>query len=189
MTFTRLRNLVDNLKRKYATKLAIYRARPYALELCDQMADAVTPGRPKPEMSTAQWASNLFAQLRQRGIRITSDLRLHDYLDGCLEKLLLPQVNDVLRSLFPKAAEKGLIPRSFNQVPFLPRREWKPGMGYFIVALADRARAARARGTCREPAPGPLPAPKAFYHRTAVPYLTCPKPRSERKSPPPQGEG
>ena len=175
MTITRLKNLVDSLERKYATELAVYRARPYALELCDQMADAVTPGRPKPEMSTAQWASNLFVQLRQRGIRVNSDLRLYDYLDDCLEKLLLPQVNDVLRSLFPKAAEKGLIPRSFNQVPFLPRRVWKPRMGYFIVALADRERAARARGTYREPAPGPLPAPKAFHYRPAVPYLACPK--------------
>ena len=44
----RLRNIVDTLKCKYATELAVYRARPLALELCDQMADVVTPGRPGP---------------------------------------------------------------------------------------------------------------------------------------------
>ncbi len=33
MTFTRLKSLVATLKRKYATELAVYRSRPFALEL------------------------------------------------------------------------------------------------------------------------------------------------------------
>ncbi len=142
MTFTQLRNQVNTLMRKYATRLDIYRARPMALELCDRMVDAVTPGRPNPQMSCSDWAWNLFKNLRDRGIRVRSHVGLSDYLEHCLQKLLLPQVNDVLRALFPKARDRGLIPSSTLAVRFWPRRVWKPAMGYFIASLADAARAA-----------------------------------------------
>ena len=145
MTFTRLRSQVDSLMRKYATELQVYRATPLALELCDQMADAVTPGRPNPELTCDDWAFNLFRKLRDQGIRVRGHVRLCDYLNDCLRKLLLPQLSDVLRSLFPKAAARGLIPRSRMEVPFWPRRNWKPGMGYFAQTLTDAAGAARAR--------------------------------------------
>ena len=173
MTFARLRNIVDTLKCKYATELAVYRAQSLALELCDQMADAVTPGRPKSKLTCLDYAFSLFTRLRAKGIRVNSHVGLYNYLSGCLDKLLLPQVNDVLRSLFPKARDKGLIPPSRIEVPFRPRREWKPRMGYFIAALADRERAAKARGTWREPGPYPKPNPAAavFRPRPPVPYL------------------
>ena len=145
MTFARLRIQVDSLMRKYDTELQLYRAAPLALELCDRMADAVTPGRPNPELTCDDWAFNLFQKLRGQGIRVRGHVRLSDYLDGCLRKLLLPQVTDVLRSLFPKAAGRGLIPRSRMDVPFWPRRNWKPGMGYFAQTLTDAAGAVRAR--------------------------------------------
>ena len=145
MTFTQLRNQVNTLMRKYDTELQLYRAAPLALELCDQMADAVTPGRPNPKLACDDWAFNLFRKLRDQGIRVKGHVRLCDYLNSCLRKLLLPQLNDVLRSVFPKAAERGLIPRSRVEVPFWPRRVWKPGMGYFAQTLADAAGAARAR--------------------------------------------
>ena len=145
MTFARLRTQVDSLMRKYDTELQLYRAAPLALELCDRMADAVTPGRPNPELACDDWAFNLFRKLRDQGIRVRGHVRLSDYLNGCLRKLLLPQVSDVLRSLFPKAADRGLIPRSRTEVPFWPRRVWKPGKGYFAQTLADAAGAARAR--------------------------------------------
>ena len=145
MTFTQLRNQVNTLMHKYDTQLQLYRAAPLALELCDQMADAVTPGRPNPELTCDDWAFNLFRKLRDRDIRVRGHVRLHDYLDECLSKLYLPQLNNVLRALFPKAAQRGLIPRSRVEVPFWPRRVWKPGMGYFIQTLADAAGAARAR--------------------------------------------
>ncbi|MYE41377.1 MAG: hypothetical protein F4X27_14320 [Chloroflexi bacterium] len=145
MTFTRLRIQVDSLMRKYYTELQLYRAAPLALELCDQMADAVTPGRPNSKLTCDGWAFNLFRKLRDQGIRVRGHVRLSDYLNGCLRKLLLPQVSDVLRSLFPKAADRGLIPRSRMEVPFWPRRVWKPGMGYFAQTLADAAGASRAR--------------------------------------------
>lgn len=145
MTFARLRIQVDSLMRKYDTELQLYRAAPLALELCDRMADAVTPGRPNPELTCDGWAFNLFRKLRDQGIRVRGHVRLSDYLNDCLRKLLLPQVSDVLRSLFPKAADRGLIPRSRMEVPFWPRRNWKPGMGYFAQTLADAAGAVRAR--------------------------------------------
>ena len=128
MTFARLRNLVADLKRKYADELAVYRSRPFALELCDQMADAVTPGRPRSTMTCNDLAFSLFTRLRDRGIRVNSHLGLSNYLSDCPDKLFLPQVNDVLRSLFPKARDKGLIPPSRIEVPFRPRRIWKHGM-------------------------------------------------------------
>ena len=145
MTFTRLRIQVDSLMRKYDTELQLYRAAPLALELCDRMADAVTPGRPNPRLSCDGWAFSLFRKLRDRGIRVRGHVRLSDYLNGCLRKLLLPQASDVMRSLFPKAADRGLIPRSRMEVPFWPRRVWKPGKGYFAQTLTDAAGAARAR--------------------------------------------
>ena len=165
MTFARLKNLVADLKRKYADELAVYRSRPFALELCDQMADAVTPGRPRSTMTCNDLAFSLFTRLRDRGIRVNSHLGLSNYLSDCLDKLFLPQVNDVLRSLFPKARDKGLIPPSRIEVPFRPRRIWKHGMGYFMAVLADDDRAARARGTWRQPDPDPLPAPVPFRFR------------------------
>ena len=125
MTYARLRNQVDTLIRKYDTELSVYRARPHALELCDRMADAVTPGRPNPNLTINQYALNLFNLLRDRGIRVQSHLPLCQHLEDCLEKRLLPQVNNVLRSLFPKAAAKGLIPRSIAQVHFQPRQDQK----------------------------------------------------------------
>ena len=145
MTFARLRIQVDSLMRKYHTELQLHRVAPLALELCDRMADAVTPGRPNPGLTCDDWAFNLFRKLRGQGIRVRGHVRLSDYLNGCLRKLLLPQVNDVLRSLFPKAADRGLIPRSRMEVPFWPRRNWKPGKGYFAQTLSDAAGAARAR--------------------------------------------
>ena len=172
MTFTQLRSQVNTLMRKYATRLDIYRARPMALELCDRMADAVIPGRPNPQLTCEDWAWNLFKRLRDRGIRVRSHVHLCNYLDRCLERLVLPQLNDVLRALFPKAASRGLIQRSLHkEIPFWPRRVWKHGMGYFIVALADELQANRSRGTWRKPNPEPLPFPMAFRYRPAAARL------------------
>ena len=150
MTFTQLKNQVDALCRKYATELAIYRARPLALEFCDEMAEAVTPGKPKSTMQCTGWARMLFERLRERGIRVKTHIFLSEYLEGCLERLILPQVNNILRALFLEARERGLIPRSREQVPFTRRRVWKPGTSYFIAALSDAAQAADARARpCR----------------------------------------
>ena len=123
MTFARLRSIVDSLKYKYRDQLTVYRARPHAEDLCDQMAEAVTPGTPRVLRSTDDWAFGLFEKLRDRDLPVKQWWKLAEYLDTCLEKRVLPQVNDVLRTFFPRAREKGLIPRTLVDVPFEPRTD------------------------------------------------------------------
>ena len=45
-------------------------------------------------------------------------LSSNGYSECCLDRRILPQVNDVLRALTPKAAQRGLIPRSIQTIPF-----------------------------------------------------------------------
>ena len=118
MTFTQIRTQVDALCRKYATELEVYRARSLALEFCDEMAAAVTGSKPGPERSLMEWAQLLLQRMADIGSRHRNLLPLHNYLERCLDRRTLPQVNDVLRSLMPKAAARGLIPRSIQPVPF-----------------------------------------------------------------------
>ena len=118
MTFTQIRIQVDVLSRKYATELQVYRARSIALQFCDEMADAVTGSKPGPQRPLLEWALILQKRLNERGIRLKNFLSLYDYLESCLDRRILPQVNDVLRSLMPQAALRGLIPRSIRNIPF-----------------------------------------------------------------------
>ena len=111
MTISELRRRVDALCRKYATELRIYRLRRLALEFCDEMAEAVQGPKPEKPRSITDWA-------KERNVRLKTFVHLADYLEKCLEKRQLPQVNDVLRSLLPRDAAKGLIPRSVRTVPF-----------------------------------------------------------------------
>ena len=118
MTFTQIRNQVNTLMRKYATEVAVYRARPLALEFCDEMTAAVTGEKPGPKLSLMQWAKVLHNRLTERGLHVRASTGLYDYLKRCLDRRALPQLNDTLRSLFPKAAKRGLIPRSIQPVSF-----------------------------------------------------------------------
>ena len=65
-----------------------------------------------------EWAQILFRRLTRRGFRLKTLLALNDYLEHCLDRRVLPQVNDVLRSLHPKSAKRGLIACSLVPVPF-----------------------------------------------------------------------
>ena len=118
MTISELRRRVDALCRKYATELRIYRLRRLALEFCDEMAEAVQNPKPEKPRSITDWAKLLFDRAKERNVRLKTFVPLADYLEKCLEKRILPQVNDVLRSLLPREAAKGLIPRSVRTVPF-----------------------------------------------------------------------
>ena len=118
MTYSQLKNQVDALCRKFSTELKLYRARAVACEFCDEMAAAVTGESPGPKLPLQEWAGILYERLTQRHIRVKGFLGLYNYLERCLDRRLLPQVNDVLRSLFPEAARRGLIPRSTIPVPF-----------------------------------------------------------------------
>ena len=185
MTFSQLRNQVDTLCRKYASELEVYRARPLALELCDEMASAVTGTKSGPKLPLTEWARILYVRMSERGISLKTYLGLHDYLECCLDRRVLPQVNDVLRSLFPKARERGLIPPSRIEIPFRPRRQWNHSAGYFMVALSDEMKAKQARGTLQQPNPGPPPLSAAFR---LLPEAMAAKPRLAN-SPSPSGGG
>ena len=118
MTLNQLKNEVNKLMRKYAAEVAVYRARPLALEFCDEMTAAVTSDKPGPKLSLMQWALVLHNRLTERGLHVRASTGLYDYLKRCLDRQVFPQLNDTLRSLFPKAAKRGLIPRSIQPVSF-----------------------------------------------------------------------
>ena len=118
MTFSQLRTQVDSLCRKYAAQLEVYRLRPLALDFCDDMTKAVTGDKPGPHLSLLEWTQVLFKRMTARGFRPRHLLDVHSYLERCLDDRVLPQANDVLRSLLPKAAARGLVPRSHQTVPF-----------------------------------------------------------------------
>ena len=82
------------------------------------MTEAVTGDKSGPSLPVLEWARILFRRLTSRGFRLKTLLALNDYLEHCLDRRVLPQVNDVLRSLLPKSAQRDLIPCSLDPVPF-----------------------------------------------------------------------
>ena len=119
MTIPQIRRLVDSLKQKYADELEVYRLQPVAQRFCDDMTNAVTGekrGRPR---SIDEWADIFFRRVQERGLRLRGLAHLVSYLNRRLELRLLPQASELLRELLPRAARRGLIPRSVEQpVPF-----------------------------------------------------------------------
>ena len=117
MTLSELRREVNALCRKFAPQLAARRAKleiesatPIAEDFCDEMESVVTAGEPGPILNGAGWTWCLFEKLHGRGIRPMSNAALRRYVDVCLMSLIPPQVNEVLRCLFPGAVNRGLIP-------------------------------------------------------------------------------
>ena len=119
MTFSQIRRLVDSLMLKYADEIEVYRLRPVAQQFCDDMTNAVTGkkrGRPR---SIQEWGNIFFQRTQERDLRIMGRAHLDRYLNQCLECRVLPQVNEVLRALLPRAVRRGLIPRPVQDpVPF-----------------------------------------------------------------------
>ena len=119
MTFSQIRRLVDSLVLKYADEIEVYRLRPVAQQFCDDMTNAVTGrkrGRPR---SIPEWGNIFFQRTQERSLRIMGRARLDRYLNQCLECRVLPQANEVLRVLLPRAVRRGLIPRPIQEpVPF-----------------------------------------------------------------------
>ena len=116
MTFPQIRRLVDSLKRKYADELEVHRLQPVAQRFCDDLTNAVTGkkrGRPR---STDEWAEIFFRRVQERSLRPQHGLaHLASYLERCLDLRRLPQASELLRELLPRAARRGLIPRSIEQ--------------------------------------------------------------------------
>ena len=116
-TFASLRRQVDTLCRKYAAELEVYRLRTPALEFCDEMAEAMISEKKVPK-KPLEWALLFGRKMQDGGFRLRSFNGLIRYMERCLERRILPQLNDLLRAILPKAAARGLIPRSIQQVPF-----------------------------------------------------------------------
>ena len=117
-TYARLRSQVDSLMRKYSTELKLYRLRPVAADFCDEMAAAVTGDKRPPAKPLTPWGLLLIRRIQDRGYRPGDLGILLRYLETCVKRRVLPQANDVLRALFPKAAGRGLIPRTLQEIPY-----------------------------------------------------------------------
>ena len=117
-TYAQLRSRVDALMRKYSTELKLYRLRPVAVDFCDEMAAAVTGDKRPPAKPLTDRGLLLIRRIQDRGYRPGDLGILLRYLGTCRDRRVLPQANDVLRALFPKAAGRGLIPRTLQEIPY-----------------------------------------------------------------------
>ena len=117
-TYAQLRSRVDALMRKYAAELKLYRLRPVAADFCDEMAATVTGDNRPPAKPLTAWGLLLIRRIQDRGYRPGDLGILLRYLETCGKRRVLPQANDVLRALFPKAAGRGLIPRTLQEIPY-----------------------------------------------------------------------
>jgi len=119
MTFPQIRRLVDSLMLKYADEVEACRLRPVAQRFCDDLARAVTgkkPGRPR---SIGEWTQIFLRRAQERRLQLQGLDYLNDYLERCLDLRLLPQANELLRALLPRAARRGIIPRALEApIPF-----------------------------------------------------------------------
>ena len=119
MTLSQIRRLVDSLMLKYADEVEAHRLRPVAQQFCDDLARAVTGkkrGRPR---SISEWTNIFLRRARERGLRLQGLAFLHDYLERCLDLRVLPQASELLRTLLPRAARRGIIPRALEApIPF-----------------------------------------------------------------------
>ena len=120
MTLSQIRRLIDSLMLKYADEVEVYRLRPIAQQFCDDMANAVTGKKRGRRRSLDEWTEIFFRRVRERGLNSQNGLaHLSGYLEHCLELRVLPQASELLRQLLPRAARRGLIPRSIEKpAPF-----------------------------------------------------------------------
>ena len=98
-----LRNRVNALRRKMALPLAVVRLRPVAEEFCLQWTAALACGQPAPQ------SHPLIGRVVGQGFRLPTFLALHNYLDRCRSRNTLPDCDELLRSLLPWAAARGLL--------------------------------------------------------------------------------
>ena len=112
-TFAQLRSQVDALLRKYAKEIEVYRLGKVSAEFCDEVADAQFNPKSGPVKEPFDWAFVLFKRMAERGYRSRNLPAIQNYLKRCLHELrVVPQPREVLRALLPKAAARGLIPRT-----------------------------------------------------------------------------
>ena len=122
ITLNEIRREVDRMLLKYCTQVNLYKARDVAYEFCEEMEDVLTGRKEDPKRTSLAWAREVFMRMQKRRVRVTGYVGLSDYLERCRNRKVLPQFTEIMRSLFPKARDKGLIPRTHEEeVPIPPK--------------------------------------------------------------------
>ena len=103
---------VDALRRKYVHELCVFRAGTVADEYCDLWARLVSGNHLPPD------PFRLLNEMTRRGFRRGAFAAAAGYLELCRTRRHLPHPNNILRSLFPRAALRGLIPHSPQPVAY-----------------------------------------------------------------------
>ena len=153
MTFPQIRRLVDSLMLKYADEVEACRLRPVAQRFCEDLTRAVTgkkPGRPR---SIGEWTQIFLRRAQERRLQLQGLDYLNDYLDRCLDLRLLPQANELLRALLPRAART----RHHPPRPRSPHPLLIPPLPSFLRRQESRRTTARIRNSGNGFCPGFLP--------------------------------
>ena len=94
-TLSSLRRQVDALMRKYARKLAIYRLRPVADQICQLWAIAVAKKQPTPDPLSC------IHKVVDAGFRLQTITTLHVYLEDCCRYGAFPDADKIINKLLP----------------------------------------------------------------------------------------
>ena len=108
MSLREIRRTVNALKRKLALPLAVINARRAAEAACDQWHTAQRNEKPLPA------ALDLVAEFRNHRCRFGEFHALHSYIRRHLESGELPQPDDMVRALLPRANKLGLVYQCFR---------------------------------------------------------------------------
>ena len=126
MSLYHLRRRVDALKRRIALPYTVVRLRPYAEQFCDSWAAAISDRQEPPPVSAQSSVpadpsaksrpKPFMSRLTEAGFRLPTWMELHEYFDRCRENRIYPHPNDIVRTLLPRAAYLGLVPRSPDSI-------------------------------------------------------------------------
>ena len=104
MTLSNIRSRVNTLKRKFALPLTVLRARILAEKLCQDWTAAQANRQPQPETHT------LVTQTAQTSrLPVTTWSALHRYLDRIRDQNTHPDPHEIVQTLVPQAAARGLL--------------------------------------------------------------------------------
>ena len=104
MSLSQIRTRLNTLKRKFALPLTTLRARILAEKLCHQWHIAQANRQPLPETHT------LVTQTAQTSrLPVTTWSALHRYLDRIRDQNATPDPHDIVQTLVPQAAARGLL--------------------------------------------------------------------------------
>ena len=97
MTISEIKREIRALQRKYHREIAIYRMRRVTEEVHHDYARAVADQQDPPK------PLEIISRISKEGFRLTTWLRLHNYLDQVREKGDIPEPRRMLLNLLPWA--------------------------------------------------------------------------------------